>query len=565
MNATFDQMEGMAPVPLSLISPSPYNPRRHFDEAGMAELTDSVRANGVIQPINVRPLQGGRYEVVAGERRYRAALAAGLVDIPAVIKQLSDEEAEKIALIENTVRDDMGIVEEAEAAERVLNRANGDRGEASRALGWPLSKLNRRIALLNLVPEAREAVTLKSILVGHAELLATVPQSKQGVVLGHIISKNLSIADVKNFLVKASTDFKSAIFDTTRCITCQFNSTIQASLFVESIGAEGRCTSQDCFSARTKTKIGELEFNLREEVQMVKIIEVGDTGFVKLAIDGPSGVGSEQFEACKICAKMGATVSNVPGEIGIVEREICFDQDCNLKMVAARIKAEKKAVAQPASSTKEKKTTSGPAIKTAGSTATTEPKTVSGLSQKIIEYRRKLWEKAAGKELAAQIPKAKAFTLDLLLTGHGRIIDRSKLSGFFGKIVGEEYPEGNLSSEKMGCPDKIYGLASELQDKLFAAAAVSALTARDFNDDRLKSLLAYLDTNLSKHFTLTEEFLTLLTKSEIEVVSVSVGLDKAVSGFKKIITGKRDDAIKAILAAPNFQFEGALPSILNYV
>jgi ParB family chromosome partitioning protein len=556
--------ENFVNIPLTLIAAGS-NPRKYFDPAKLEELTASVRVSGIIQPILVRPSENGLYSIVAGERRFRAAIAARLKDIPAVIKEMSDAEAEAAALVENTVRDDMSVSEEAVAAGKILERVQGDRAEAAKSLGWPLSKLNRRIALLNLCPEAMDALTTRKILVGHAELLATIPMGKQERPLANIIEKNLTVQQVKDSLIKLSTDFKSAIFDTTACVSCGFNSTVQSSLFSESIGVNDRCTSGECFKAKTAEKIEEIKTSLSEEVQTVKVLEVGDSGFTKLIVDGATGVGAAQYEACKLCSKLGATLSNIPGEVGQVEREICFDTDCNIAKIAERIKAEKTAAKT------EKKPTQA---KTAGSTATAKTNTstneraepnVASLSQKVIEYRRKqVWEPALRKELAAQIDKAKSFALDLLLTGDGRLISKDTLVGFFGKISGTEYPnKENYSDKKVGFPEVAHGLDVEQFDKVLAAAAVSAISSSEIKDERIKKLLTFLECDLSKHFTLTADLLTLLTKTEIEAVCVSVGLDKVVKDFKKVMSGKRDEAIKTILAA-DFLFKGAVPPLLFY-
>lgn len=554
---------GFSTIPLSMIIINPNNPRKYFDEGEMEELTASVVQNGIIQPIMVRPIDNGFFSIVAGERRYRAALAAQLAEIPAVIKEMDENEAEIIALAENVNRADMSVAEESVAADKILERVNGDRDEAAKTLGWPLSKLNRRIALKNLVPEALQALTTRKILVGHAELLASVVPEKQEKALSNIIDKNLTVQQVKDFLIKVSTDFKSAIFNTAACGSCKYNSTIQSSLFNETIGASDRCSNPDCYKAKTDSKIEEIKAALSEEVQLVRVIEVGDNGFTKLIVDGATGVGEEQFETCKICSKLGATVSTVPGEVGRIEREICFDTSCNMNMVANRIKAEKNATNEHGG-TKEVKSGGSTSTKKVSGTSSGEPK-VAGLSQKIIEYRRRqVWEIACMKELAAQIGKARSFALDLLLTGDGRLMDKDKLTGYFGKIGGVDYPKTeSYSDKKIGHPELVHTLSPDKFDKMLAAAAVSAVSSSDFKDERIKKLLGFLECDLTKHFTLTADFLNLLTKNEIEAVCASVGLDKAVKDFKKVLSGKRDDAIKTILAS-EFQFEGSVPSILDY-
>ena len=565
----------MTRLPLSLIVKGD-NPRKHFDQAELDELTASVLAKGVIQPIVVRPINGGKsYAIIAGERRYRAATAAGLKEIPVVVKDVSEEEAEELALIENGARADMSITEEAAAAGKILKRYS-DKSEAAAVLGWPLSKLNRRIALLNLIPEAMDAVNERRIMVGHAELLSVVPKENQAKALQTIIEHGLTVAQVKDLLVKVSTDFAKAIFDLDGCQNCHHNSSQQASLFVDCI-AEGNCTNKACFEAKTAERIENIRIELAEEVQTVKVIEVGTNGFTKLAIDGALGVGLDQYEQCKACANFGATVSNLPNDRGTVERSICFDSSCAQSKAAERIKAEKKAAedktkakATPAAESKGSGTEQegGTSIKeTVATTKQTTPAKakVAALSQKIVEYRRKEWEKAVKKELAADPAKSRAFIFDLLLTGDAKLVSGEKLANIFGQIAGNTYPntDRHAYDKKVGHPELPYALTAEQQEKLFSAAAVSAVGNPEFKDMRLQNLLKFLDTDLTRHFTLGEDLLNLLTKSEIESVCADLGLDGLVTDFKKVMGGKKDEAIKAILAAP-FQFDGAVPSILNY-
>jgi len=574
----------MTLIPLSAIFKGD-NPRKHFDESELAELTASILANGVVQPIVVRPVDGG-YLIVAGERRYRAAIAAHGMDyeIPAVVRDITEDEAEMLALIENSVRADMSVTEEAVAAKKILDKYK-DRDEAAAALGWPLSKLNRRIGLLNLVPEAMTALDERRILIGHAELLSAGAQDKQGRILEAIIERGLTVLQVKEMLIKGATGFTTAIFDQSPCQNCHHNSTQQASLFVESIG-EGNCTNRVCFEAKTTDKIEAIRAELAEEVQLVKILEIGENGFNRLSADGNLGVGQEQYDQCRACAKFGATVSNMPNEIGRVERSICFDTECYQKSVAERIKAEKKVLSDGLKAIEKAKNTVGEGTTTtpesagtdtdaaskaqkptsAGKVAKTAKAKVSELSQRVIDYRRKhVWEKAVKKDLSTNPEKSRAFVFDLMLTGDTTLIKRDSLTAIFAKISGAAYPDSDRFGydKKVGHPELAYTLSPEQQDKMFCAAAISAVSNTDFKDARMQKLLVFLDTDLTRHFTLGVELFSLLTKSEIEAVCVSLGLDSLVTNYKKVIGGKKDDAIKAILSA-QFEFEGAVPNILNY-
>ncbi len=135
------------------------NPRVYFDPTEMAEITESIRANGVYQPILIRPIEDDEFDfdLVAGERRYRGAMDAHGEDweIPALVKEMTDEEADRAALIENAQRADMSPSEEAAAASKIVGHCKGDREEAARLLGWSRSTLDKRLALMNCSPDVQ--------------------------------------------------------------------------------------------------------------------------------------------------------------------------------------------------------------------------------------------------------------------------------------------------------------------------------------------------------------------------------------------------------------------------
>ncbi|WP_211289232.1 ParB/RepB/Spo0J family partition protein, partial [Xanthomonas hyacinthi] len=140
-------------LPLCKIVPGK-NPRTYFDPAKMAELEEGIREHGVIVPIIVRPRVDERYEIIAGERRWRAAgtVFGDGYEIPVVVREVSDAEAEAIALVENHHRDDVSAGEEAKAAQRQLLRYRGDKAETARVLGWSPETLERRLALNACTP-----------------------------------------------------------------------------------------------------------------------------------------------------------------------------------------------------------------------------------------------------------------------------------------------------------------------------------------------------------------------------------------------------------------------------
>ena len=187
-------------IPLSRIIKGK-NPRTEFNENDMESLLASVKAQGILQPILVRP-HGNDYELVAGERRYRAALMAFGQDyeIPALIREMTDAEASEAALVENIQRSNMSPTEEAVAASEIVGRLNGDRDEAALCLGWSRTTLDKRLALMNCSTTVRTALNKREILLGHAELLAALAQTSQDKILPIIISEKKSVAELKNII-----------------------------------------------------------------------------------------------------------------------------------------------------------------------------------------------------------------------------------------------------------------------------------------------------------------------------------------------------------------------------
>lgn len=181
------------------IAPNPGQPREYFSEESLKELADSVREKGVLQPILVRPTtQPGNYQIVAGERRWRAAKMAGLTHIPAVIRELDDREALVVALIENVQREDLNPIEEA----RAMLSLKETLGISQEALGAKLGKqrvtVSNTLRLLRLTPEAQEDVIAGRITAGHARCILALPAGKWAEELReHMIETGMSVREAE--------------------------------------------------------------------------------------------------------------------------------------------------------------------------------------------------------------------------------------------------------------------------------------------------------------------------------------------------------------------------------
>ncbi|HWX74344.1 MAG TPA: ParB/RepB/Spo0J family partition protein [Solirubrobacteraceae bacterium] len=164
-------VEQLRQVPLELISPNPKQPRERFDEDALGALADSVRERGVLQPVLVRPIAAGRFELVAGERRWRAAGLAGLETIPAIVRDRADAEALELALIENMAREDLSPVEQARACAALVDELGLTREDVGRRVGRSRVAVSNLMRLLDLPEEAIELLHAGTLSEGHGRAL----------------------------------------------------------------------------------------------------------------------------------------------------------------------------------------------------------------------------------------------------------------------------------------------------------------------------------------------------------------------------------------------------------
>ncbi len=184
-------------VSIEFLRPNPRNPRRHFPEAELDELASSIRMRGIIQPIVVRAVQGvpGTYEIVAGERRWRAAQKAGHTEVPIVVVNISDGTALEYAILENVQRSDLNPIEEATGYERLMREYSHTQRDLAEIVGKSRSHLANTLRLLQLSPAIQERITLGEITAGHARALLSV-RDPEGVAR-RIVAEGLSVREVE--------------------------------------------------------------------------------------------------------------------------------------------------------------------------------------------------------------------------------------------------------------------------------------------------------------------------------------------------------------------------------
>ena len=166
--------EVLRKLPIDQLQPGKYQPRRDMDEGKLAELADSIKAQGIIQPILVRQIEGGRYEIIAGERRWRASRLAGLEVVPAVVRELEDRTVIAIALIENIQREDLNPLEEAEALARLVSEFTLTHAEAAQAVGRSRASVSNLLRLIDLPIGVRVLLETRRLEMGHARALLTL-------------------------------------------------------------------------------------------------------------------------------------------------------------------------------------------------------------------------------------------------------------------------------------------------------------------------------------------------------------------------------------------------------
>lgn len=202
-NSFDEDDEGVSTLKLTDIEPNKSQPRKNFDITALNTLADSIRQNGVIQPLLVRSMPDGTYQIVAGERRWRAAKMAGLTEVPVLIKELTDLQAQQIALIENLQRENLNPIEEANGYKELMDKFGMTQEEVARVVGKARSSIANSLRLLNLPPIIAEMVSNNELSTGHCKVLLGVSETKDMVELAHkAAGKDVSVREMER-MVKA--------------------------------------------------------------------------------------------------------------------------------------------------------------------------------------------------------------------------------------------------------------------------------------------------------------------------------------------------------------------------
>jgi len=199
---------------LSQLQPGKYQPRTRMDEGSLYELAESIKSQGVMQPVLVRPVAGeggaARYEIIAGERRFRAARLAGLDEVPVLVRAVPDEAAAVMALIENMQREDLNPLEEAQGLQRLVSEFKLTHEQAAQAVGRSRSAASNLLRLLNLAEPVQKMLMAGDLEMGHARALLSLDAAQQILSANEVVARKLTVRDAEKLVAKALNNGRQA-------------------------------------------------------------------------------------------------------------------------------------------------------------------------------------------------------------------------------------------------------------------------------------------------------------------------------------------------------------------
>lgn len=201
--------DGLAMVAVTQLQPGKYQPRTHMDQASLEGLAESIRAQGIMQPIIVREVGADKYEIIAGERRWRASQIAGLAQVPVIVREIPDEAALAMALIENIQRENLNPMEEANGIKRLVDEFDMTHEAAAQAVGRSRSAVTNLLRLQNLHAVVQEMLMQTKLDMGHARALLALDGAKQIAAAEEIVQNQLSVRSAEQLVKKLSSPAKA--------------------------------------------------------------------------------------------------------------------------------------------------------------------------------------------------------------------------------------------------------------------------------------------------------------------------------------------------------------------
>jgi ParB/RepB/Spo0J family partition protein len=507
------------------------NPRSDFGD--IDELTASVREKGVIEPLVVKDLGGGKFELVAGERRLRASKAAGLEKVPVNVYSGSDSDIEEVKLIENIQRKDLNPVEEAEAFQRFISETKASVETLAQKMSKPKIYVERRLALLALPEQVKKAVIAGKVLLGHALLISRLKNTKEQLALmKKIVGEGLSVGEAESHLgyKDHTVQLQYAEFDKKECAGCRHNGGEQAVLFESGSQIKGVCLDKRCFLKKQKRHRQDEVRKLQK--RGVKVLSPQSLSEIK----AKERVDSWQDDYKAIQKKLAKEPENYvvvfgEGYSGQLEKQVWC--------VNPKARHPKKDVQE----SKQK-----------------AANTADRLKNKVAEHKRGFLIGKTQELIQPGTKESKALTLFALLEEGSSWNDRDRRDATEKVIKAEK-----IGVSSFGGYDARFSKILELEeadiDRIIAV--VSGLWVKNLHRELVDGSEAF-GVSLNKHFVITEDYLKPHTKDQLVALTKEIGLDKHLEtkGNDKWDKAKKADLIKGFLES-GFDLKGKVPKLME--
>lgn len=593
-----------ASIALDRLTPNAYNARRFVEnmtpqrQARFDELVSSVRQKGIIEPLLVRPLGKEKFEVIAGERRYRAAMRVcelnqveqGEFSAPCMVREVGDDEAFDLMVIENLQREDLTPLETAQAFQAYLER-HGKTADAvaeiSCRTGIPTHAIRRQVRLLELPPEILSAWKAGSITQSHAEAFTRIPDSATILeLLSHCLRSKLTVRELQERIGAVSPELERAFFDKTECQTCHFNSAVQSGLFPDATPG-GKCSNPGCFEAKQSAFLSE---NWPQSKAAEKFRTRGFRFGHRLGNEHREPITMETADRCLSCDMFVSVLRLTGAVVSMYERTCigpvkCFEelyrspvqklpspepdkgqQSQPVTKEVGEKSSEKEKIAQPETKTAQPSSTS-PKQQSA---AASSPKISAPAEETGPVYNGPRGEKFREEFLKSSIkqmdifaddPRIPALALAALVTAS--TAGRTALETHLGNTV--KVPTQDLV--KTILEDM---LAAEISEGLEVAARAHLLEGMTVLAPVRRVVAESLGIKLENQWSLSKEYLETLTKSEIirigEEPGVKIWTDERVEAYRKehhkgkaLVSLKKEDLVDIILKS-GAELAGRVPA-----
>lgn len=535
-------MTTLKEIPLTDLVLSKNNPRKRFDPQKLAELTESIKQKGVIEPIIVRSVNG-MYEVVCGERRLKAGKNAGLETMPAIIKELSDGQALEFQVIENLQREDLNPIDEALGFKAMLEKCKYTQEDLSSRIGKSQPYIANRLRLLSLPADIQQAISQEIITPGHGVVLLRLEDPKeQKNLFQKITAHKLSVRAAENELEQYGRLLSAAPFDKTECAMCPFNGNRQLDLFDRQTKLKDRCLNAGCFAKKMNQYVVRESARLRKTGKRVVALNKLSAssewrGATHIDKYDRERLGKHYEQKCK--SKEGC-----PHLVYVISKAGSYDDNKDVQKIEeyclnSRCMNE---------------------IRNAATSGTISPvdrkaalKRLAGLQAE--EARRRFWKEKINANMTPRILAAVKLENLLYHLGFRRY-------DLLPKEVVRVVRTGYGGSYKETSVRLLYGLGEKKLVEISRVVAGELVKMR-VNDDDLLFLCAEAGFKVERDYVIDRAFLRPKVKEQLVALAKEIGLDKYLKAKKicepgELIDRKKRELIDFFLKK-GFKLEGKIP------